>query len=103
MGHKLGTYSVGSRRAGCTGSACLTDLKTDRSRMKTPPRKATPVIADSPALRDAVAVLVSSAELLARHVDRLSREKRDTQFAALLAAAAEVQNGIEILLGGGKR
>lgn len=50
------------------------------------------------ALCEAVAVLVSSAGLLARHIDRLPREKRDAQLAALNAAAAEVQRGVELLL-----
>ena len=52
------------------------------------------------ALRDAVAVLVSSAGLLARHIDRLPRDKRDAQLAALNLAAAEVQSGVELLLEG---
>lgn|GEM_PF-4827009 len=50
------------------------------------------------ALRDAVTVLVSSAALLARHLDRLPRDKRDAQFAALQAAAAEIQQGVELML-----
>lgn len=50
------------------------------------------------ALRDSMAVLVSSAGLLARHIDRLPREKRDAQLAALNDAAAEVQRGVELLL-----
>ena len=52
------------------------------------------------ALRDAVAVLVSSAGLLARHIDRLPRERRESQFSALLAAAESVEKGVELLLEG---
>lgn len=68
--------------------------------MKNP--QTTPAITDvqRTALRDAVAVLVSSAGLLARHLDRLPREKRDSQFAALTSAAAEVQAGVDLLLEG---
>ena len=66
------------------------------------PRPAAPIFPDArrTALRDALAVLVSSAGLLARHIDRLPREKRDAQFAALNTAAAEVQTGVELLLEG---
>jgi len=52
------------------------------------------------ALRDAVAVLLSSAGLLARHIDRLPLAKREAQFAALLSAADEVEKGVELLLEG---
>lgn len=52
------------------------------------------------ALRDAVAVLVSSAGLLARHIDRLPRERREAQFSALLAAAQDVETSVELLLEG---
>lgn len=52
------------------------------------------------ALRDAVAVLVSSAGLLARHSERLPRERREAQFCALLAAAEDVEKGVDLLLGG---
>jgi len=52
------------------------------------------------ALRDAVAVLISSAGLLARHIDRLPRERRESQFSALLAAAGDVERGVELLLEG---
>lgn len=66
------------------------------------PQSRTPALTDArrTALRDALAVLVSSAGLLARHIDRLPREKRDAQFAALNLAAAEVQTGVEFLLEG---
>jgi hypothetical protein len=54
------------------------------------------------ALRDALAVVVSCVELLARHVDRLPRERRDAQFAALLSSTAEVQRGFERMLEDGR-
>jgi hypothetical protein len=57
-------------------------------------------IANRMALRDAVAVLVSSAGILARHIDRLPRGRREAQFSALLTAAAEVEKGVELLLEG---
>jgi hypothetical protein len=65
-------------------------------------RAAAPAItpAQRAALRDSVAVLVSSAGLLAHHIDRLPREKRDAQLVALGIAAAEVQSGVELLLEG---
>ena len=69
-----------------------------RRRMKSRPPKIT--AAQRAALRDAVAVLVSSAGLLARHIERLPREKRDAQFAVLSAAAAEVLAGVELLMEG---
>ena len=50
------------------------------------------------ALRDSMTVLVSSASLLAHYIDRLPREKRERQLAALRAAAAEVQQGVELML-----
>lgn len=52
------------------------------------------------ALRDAVAVLLSSAGLLARHVDRLTPGKREAQFSALLSAAEDIEKGVELLLEG---
>ena len=50
------------------------------------------------ALRDSITVLVSSASLLARYIDRLPREKRDRQLAVLQAAAVDVQQGVELML-----
>jgi hypothetical protein len=71
--------------------------------MKKPNRAATHAntAANRLALRDAVAVLVSSAGILARHVDRLPPASRESQFAALLKAAADVETGVELLLEGG--
>lgn len=67
------------------------------SRRRTPGAAKT---AQRMALRDAVAVMISSAGLLARHIDRLPRERREAQFSALLAAAEDVEKGLELLLEG---
>jgi hypothetical protein len=52
------------------------------------------------ALRDAVAVVLSSAELLERHIDRMSRSTRDHQLTVLRSAAMEVLCGVELLAEG---
>ena len=50
------------------------------------------------ALRDAAAVVLSSAELLEKYIDRLPQGTRDRQLAALKDAARVVQKGLESLL-----
>ena len=49
-------------------------------------------------LRDAVAVLVSSADILSAHYDRLPKDRRIAQLAALSSAAAEVELHVDLLL-----
>ena len=51
-------------------------------------------------LRDALAVLASSTDLLSKYMDRITRAQRDAQFAALISSAAEVQRGVEKMLEG---
>jgi hypothetical protein len=51
-------------------------------------------------LRNALAVLTSSTDLLSKYVDRITRDQRDAQFAALMSSAAEVQRGVEKMLEG---
>ena len=66
--------------------------------MATKPSSARSSAVQRAALRDAVAVVLSSAELLHRHIDRMSQTTRDRQLAVLRSAAIEVQFAVDLLV-----
>ncbi|HEX2748408.1 MAG TPA: hypothetical protein VHM91_10450 [Verrucomicrobiales bacterium] len=66
--------------------------------MATKPPPVLSLAAQRAALRDAVAVVLSSAELLQRHIDRMPRPTRDRQLAVLRSAAISVLSGVELLV-----